>query len=356
MNPCAQRYVAVCLALLLTAAGACGRKTLPLVPASPRPEAVKDITIVARDNVAFLSWPMPSRNIEGKSMEPADIKGFRIYRAELGHDRRKARYKPYAELDMTPPSPSFFVRNGTVFWSDRNLTYGRVYGYRIRAVSARGGVSLPSEEARVAPLLSLAIPKGFTAQSGDQNNLLSWESVTTRMDGSRYEGFVGYNVYRGKEKGRYPEAPLNKEPLRTNSYKDTAVVNGATYYYMIRSVDSPALPWKESLDSDEVSAAPRDLTPPARPTGLTVVPGVDRAFLTWNENKEQDLAGYYVYRSTKSGRDYERLTAKLLIRTTFSDETVKSGATYFYTVTAVDKSGNESARSVEKKAYIEKLR
>ncbi len=56
---------------------------------------------------------------------------------------------------------------------------------------------------------------------------------------------------------------------------------------MVRSVDSPALPWKESLDSEEVSATPRDMTPPARPTGLTVVPGVGRAFLTWNENKEQ---------------------------------------------------------------------
>ncbi|HEX9019823.1 MAG TPA: hypothetical protein VF903_01040 [Nitrospirota bacterium] len=354
MNRCAQRYVALCLALLL-AAGACGRKTLPLVPASPRPEAVTDITITTRDNVAFLSWPIPARNIEGKSMSPAEIRRFLIYRAEMGHDRRKARYKPYAELDMTNPSMAA-VRNGMVFWSDRNLAYGRVYGYRIRAVSARGGVSLPSEEAQVAPLMSLAVPKGLAAQDGDQYTLLSWGSVTTRMDGSRYEGFVGYNIYRGTEKGRYEGAPLNKEPLRTNSYKDTAVVNGTTYYYRIRSVDSPAPPWKESLDSDEVSATSRDLTPPARPTGLTVVPGVDRAFLTWNENKEQDLAGYYVYRSTRSGRDYHRLTDKLLIHTTFSDETVKSGTTYYYTVTAVDKSGNESGRAAEKKAYIEKLR
>jgi fibronectin type 3 domain-containing protein len=89
---------------------------------------------------------------------------------------------------------------------------------------------------------------------------------------------------------------------------------------------------------------------------LTVVPGVGRAFLTWNENKESDLAGFHVYRSKRSGGDYERLTARPLTRTTLSDETAKQGAVYYYKVTAVDRSGNESAGSEEKMASIEKLR
>jgi fibronectin type 3 domain-containing protein len=163
-------------------------------------------------------------------------------------------------------------------------------------------------------------------------------------------------VYRGTEKGRYEEAPLNKEPLRTNSYQDTAVENDKTYFYFVRSVDSPTPPWHEGLDSKEASAAPRDMTPPDRPTGLTVVPGVGRVFLTWNENKEQDLAGYYVYRSTRSGKGFERQTDKVLARTTYSDETVTPGIAYYYYITAVDRSGNESAGSVEKKTYVEKFR
>jgi fibronectin type 3 domain-containing protein len=125
---------------------------------------------------------------------------------------------------------------------------------------------------------------------------------------------------------------------------------------MVRSVDSPALPWKESTDSEEVSATPRDMTPPARPTGLTVVPGVGRAFLTWNENKEQDLAGYHIYRSTKKGRDFKRLTNKVIARTTYSDETAQQGMEYYYMITAVDRAGNESKGSEEKMASIEKLR
>ena len=146
-------------------------------------------------------------------------------------------------------------------------------------------MSQPSEEVRVAPLLSLAAPKMLSAIGGDSHIVLAWDQVTTRADGSRYDGFVGYNVYRGTVSGRYDETALNKEPVRTNSYKDTAVVNDKMYYYIVRAVDSPMLPWKESLDSPEASAMSRDLTPPERPAGLTVVPGVGRVFLTWNENK-----------------------------------------------------------------------
>jgi hypothetical protein len=351
-----RRCALICLALVcLALVASCGRKTDPLTPPSPRSEAVKEVRAIVRDAVVFLSWPIPTKNVEGKDMSPAEILGFRVFRAEIERDRKRARYKLVAEIILSKPAPAE-VRSGRVFWSDPNLRYGQVYGYRIRVVNVRGGMSQPSEEVRVAPLLSLAAPKTLSAIGGDGYNLLSWDPVTTRADGSKYEGFVGYNAYRGIEKGRYDEMPLNKEPLRTNTYKDTAAVNNKTYSYTVRAVDSPIRPWKESLDSPEASAMSRDLTPPGSPTGLTVVPGVSRIFLTWNENRERDLAGYYVYRSTKSGKEFKRLTDKPINRSTYSDETVTPGILYYYAIAAVDTSGNESPLSKEQKAYAEKLR
>ncbi len=352
-----QRWLSVfvCIALFLTIAASCGRKTEPLTPPSPRPEAVKNVTVVARDAVAFLSWPVPTKNVEGKSMSASEILGFRVVRAELESDKRKPRYKVIADIDMAKPEPAE-VRGGKVYWSDRNIRYGVVYSYRVRAVSTRGGVSQYSEEARVAPLLSIAAPKDLRAVDGDSHTVLTWEPVTTRADGSAYSGFVGYNLYRGTEKGMHDEAPLNKEPLRTTTYRDTGVENNKTYFYFVRAVDSPTVPWQESLDSNETSATPRDLTPPARPTGLTVVPGIGRIFLTWNENKERDLAGYYVYRSRGSAKRLERITEKPINRTTFSDETVKAGVVYYYAVTALDQSGNESAMSKEYRAIAETVK
>ena len=355
MNIRSQWRTAVCLVLVLVAAAACGRKTNPLVPDSPRPEAIRNIKAASRDSVAFLSWPLPTRNIEGKSMDPSAVRQIRIYRAEFGKDRKKARYRPYTEIDMAAPAPAA-VRNNVVFWSDGNLKYDQTYGYRIRTVSARGGISAPSEEVLVKPVMSLAVPQGLVALGVDSYATLTWDPVKTLLDGSPASGFVGYNVYRGTVKGVYEEAPLNAAPLTATSYKDTGVTNDRTYYYVVRSVDSPSPPWNESPDSVESSATPRDLTPPASPKGLTVVAGIKRVFLTWNENEEQDLAGYRVYRSTRSGRDFDQLTVQLLTKTTFSDETAKGGVTYYYRVTAVDKSGNESKPTVEKKVHLETLR
>ena len=349
---------AVAVVLLLTVlAGpvACGRRTDPLTPASPRPAAVTDVTIAVRDRVAYLSWPVPSKNVEDKPLGAADIVAFRIYRAELERDRKRPHYRERAEIDMTDPAPAT-VRDGTVQWSDPTLHYDRVYGYKIRAYSARGGVSPYSAEVRAVPVLSLAEPQRLTATAGDGKVTLTWNPVTLRTDGTLHQGFIGYNIYRSRERGRAGDQPLNAEPIKTSAYADTTAENGEIYHYRVRAVDSPVPPGKESLDSDEVSAGPTDQTPPAAPSGVTVVPGVGRVFLTWNENKERDLAGYQVYRSTKSGAQYERLTDAIIRRTTFSDETVRQGMTYFYAVTAVDKTGNESSRSPEQKTYTEKVR
>jgi len=356
MNTGLLRAVHAAVAVLLLASSvSCGRKTDPLTPDSPRPAAVTGLKVAVRDAVAYLSWPLPAQNAEGKGMDPADIRSFRVYRAEAVRDRKRPLYRQVVEISMTNPAPAE-VRNGIVSWSDAGLQYGRVYVYRVRAYSTKGGVSGYSDEVRAAPLLSLSPPKNLAAEGGEAVVTLTWDAVTTKSDGSLHQGFVGYVVFRGTEPGKYDEAPLNKEPVPAGAYRDTTAVNGQQYFFRVRSVDSPVKPWQESLDSSEVSATPRDRTPPEPPTNITVVPGIGRVFLTWGENQERDLAGYHVYRSLKSGTEYERLTAKLLNRTTFSDETAKQGTTYFYVITAVDKSGNESRRSKEQKTYTEKIR
>ncbi len=347
--------VAVCALALLVLLAACGRKADPLVPDSPRPDVVSDLRVTVRDNVAFLTWSVPVKNIEGKPLPAGDVKVFRIYRAEVERERKRLRYREHAVINMDKPEPAE-VRNGRVLWSDPGLHYGRVYAYRVRAYGARGGVSAYSAEVRAAPLLSLAPPKNVAATAGESLVTLTWDPVTTRSDGSAHQGFVGYNIYRGTSSGREADAPLTSEPVRVHSYTDRSTVNDTTYYYRIRAVDSPVVPWQESLDSAEVSATPKKVTPPAPPTGITVVPGIGRVFLTWKENKEPDLAGYHVYRATRSGGPYERLTDKVINRSTYSDEKVRQGMTYFYVITAVDKSGNESRRSKEQKTYTEKIR
>ncbi len=314
---------------------------------------IRDVRAITRGARVILSWPTPTLNVEGKHLPSGAIAGYEILRAEIGSEGIQARYRPYAEV-ATSGTNSVEVRDGRSSWDDRDVHYGRIYGYRVRAESVRGGVSEPSPEVRVMPLMPPAIPVQIRAEAGDSSIVISWQSVTTRLNGSVYNGFVGYNIYRSEAGGRFDEKPLNAEPLRTPSFVDRTVVNGKTYAYRVRSVDSPALPWLESPDSAAASATPRDLTPPAPPTGLTVVAGIGKVFLSWSENHEPDLAGYTVYRSELRNGTPERLNKTLLTGTTYWDGTVTGGKTYYYTVTATDKTGNESRPAAARRARVHK--
>jgi Abnormal spindle-like microcephaly-assoc'd, ASPM-SPD-2-Hydin len=66
--------------------------------------------------------------------------------------------------------------------------------------------------------------------------------------------------------------------------------------------------------------------------------------LSWSDTAAQ-IAGYNVYRSTVSGGPYTRINSALDGTTSYTDSTVVSGTTYYYTVTAVGTNGAESAYS-----------
>ncbi len=90
-----------------------------------------------------------------------------------------------------------------------------------------------------------------------------------------------------------------------------------------------------------------DTTPPANPTGLNATGANGHVSLDWNDNSEIDLDGYNVYRSTVSSSGYAKLNGSLVDDSDYTDNTVTNGTTYYYVVTAVDTSENESGYSNE---------
>lgn len=71
-----------------------------------------------------------------------------------------------------------------------------------------------------------------------------------------------------------------------------------------------------------------------------------RVVLSWDENTEDDLAGYAVYRTAVSGGGYVRQNS-LLDSSEFIDDNIVNGTLYHYVITAVDESFNESAATAE---------
>jgi hypothetical protein len=73
--------------------------------------------------------------------------------------------------------------------------------------------------------------------------------------------------------------------------------------------------------------------------------------LTWKASTSK-VVGYNVYRSTTSGGPYISLNTAAIVGTTFTDNNVKAGVTYFYVVTAVAANEVESVRTPEISATV----
>lgn len=101
-----------------------------------------------------------------------------------------------------------------------------------------------------------------------------------------------------------------------------------------------------SLFAENWMQLPPDTTAPEAPAELWGLGQNGQVALSWAENEEEDLAGYYVYRSTVWGSDYVQLNPTPLAAAAYLDTNVVNDTMYYYLVTAVDQSDNESDASV----------
>jgi hypothetical protein len=86
-------------------------------------------------------------------------------------------------------------------------------------------------------------------------------------------------------------------------------------------------------------------------TGTGTAPPQHSVVLSWAASTST-VVGYNVYRGTQSGGPYAVLTGSPDASTSYTDNSVQAGQTYYYVVTAVDGSGNESVDSNQAQAVI----
>jgi endonuclease I len=88
-----------------------------------------------------------------------------------------------------------------------------------------------------------------------------------------------------------------------------------------------------------------DTTPPGAPTGFSANGGSGSVSLAWTGNSESDLAGYNMYRSDTANGTFTKVNSALINTSAYDDNAVNANTTYFYKVSAVDSSSNESVQS-----------
>jgi len=149
------------------------------------------------------------------------------------------------------------------------------------------------------------------------------------------------------------EAPLANDASFTLT--DSSIEWENTYEYHAETVtviasDGQPEVQVEGDDSPEVKVFADDVFPPAVPSGLQAVfsgPGQQLFIdLIWAPVTDVDLDGYNVYRH-EEGAAAVKVNAQLVKTPAYRDASVVSGKNYFYSVSAMDIRGNESARSEE---------
>ncbi|MDF7807252.1 sulfatase-like hydrolase/transferase, partial [Pontiellaceae bacterium B12219] len=177
-------------------------------------------------------------------------------------------------------------------------------------------------------------PTGLMAESLDSAVRLSWEANT------QY-GFSHYVVKRASVSGG-PYTPLPGATPTDNSYTDSSVSNGTSYYYVVSAVN---IEDEESADSTEVEAVPAPYDAPEVPVGLESRAGNRKAFLEWDDNLQTGFKAFQVKRALQSGGPYALI--ETVTDSAFIDTSLTNEVSYYYVVSALNLYDEESANSIE---------
>lgn len=127
------------------------------------------------------------------------------------------------------------------------------------------------------------------------------------------------------------------------------VLAGVNYDVRIRSVNAinvHATSWVQELNY----LVTGDLDAPDVPTGLTATPGTGKAVqLKWDHVSDDDRWEYGIYRNTTNNAATATKIAEVSANA-YVDADVSTGTTYWYFITAIDTSENESAKTTGQSA------
>ncbi len=348
-----------CAAISLLIAGGCGKRRPPLPPVERVQQRTEFLSGAQQGNEVILSWPSPQRNAPDSSVQ--SIRRIDVYRlAEkpgaplaLTEDEFSAR----ATLVGSVTFEQIQTAGDTITYRDALELAGQPtrLRYAIRFVNASGQRASFSNFLSIEPAARIAQAPTLSSQVklAEDSITLSWQPPTANIDNSTPVNLLGYNIYRTDESQTEPgNQPLNPAPILNTEYLDKNFQFGNNYRYIVRAVSlGTGGAQVESLNSNPVSVSPVDTFPPAAPERPSVAPAEPssaRLAIFFAANKEPDIAGYNIYRSTDPNlpkQNWTKLNQQLLTRTTFQDDKVESGKTYYYYIVAVDKASNLSAPS-----------
>lgn len=228
---------------------------------------------------------------------------------------------------------------------DRGVKPGKSYSYRVVLYNSIGReIQRIERRIRVTPPKTPQKPGKVRAKASDGEVKIEWDYPKYR--GGEKDRTVGFIIYRDEGDGNFIR--INQAPvLRIEgwlAYIDNNVVNGKTYTYGVKAIDIIGVKSKMSYSP---RVKPRDTRAPLVPMGLKAIDDRRGVLLLWNISPEIDAAYYNVYRSQSLKGTFKKInkTPIAVDNPQFIDSERIGGQVYYYRVTAIDLSGNESPKS-----------
>lgn len=300
--------------------GACGKRGDPRPPLRHTPQAVTEFKVWERGGELVVSLVAPRNFTDGGRLPVLEIE---ILRApgqgafeKVAHPTT-LKAAPGERIVETEPLPAV----GT---SLRLAARARVKGR-------------PSAQSAIVTLTIVPTPpapSSLSARSAPKGVALTW----TPPEGENPSFFV----YRRSKTGDYV-LPLAAMPTALAAFSDEEALPGDSSCYEVRTV-ATTLPLVESAASEEACLTVEDVAAPAAPLGVAAQPREDGLEVSWSPSPEPDLAFYRIYRWSQ-GAPPAPVAEVPSAETTYLDKEAPAGVVVRYTVTAVDKTGNESGRS-----------
>jgi len=325
------------------------------------PAPVKDLTAVRAGNDVRLHWTMPRQTTDKVNLK--------------GPQRAHFCWSPVAKLPAKSPAPSCQAAGDGMFPPEKAadislplpaaLTSGapRAVAFFVELQNPAGKTAGPSNPALVATGAPPPPVTGLRAETQAEGVVLHWDKAASQpklvmrlhRDLVKKPGAPPASEAQGAAPPEQQTLEVSLDPADPGEALDRSAVLDHTWRYTAERVlrveaDRQALEIAGAA-SPPVTIDAKDIFPPAVPRGLAAVADqqAHAIDLSWLPDSEADLAGYRVFRRdlTAGGAAEPISGPKPLVPSSFTDAAITPGHRYAYSVSAVDRDGNESARSEE---------
>ncbi|MGH9735298.1 MAG: putative Ig domain-containing protein [Candidatus Acidiferrales bacterium] len=224
------------------------------------------------------------------------------------------------------------------------------YKWSISGGALPAGLTLNASSGLISGTPTASGTTNFTAQVSDASNNTATKSLSIAVSAaSQALTITTTSVPNGSTNTAYSAflyAGGGKTPY-TWSISGGALPAGLT---LSAAGDLAGVPTTAATSS--FTAKVTDSSSPANTAtatfSITIAQGTAYSVsLSWTASPSSGVAGYNVYRTTQSGSNYVRINTAVVSSLAYSDGTVVDGTTYYYVLTAVDGSGNESVYSTQ---------